>query len=121
MSCCLGSTIPGYGHSRNCLGTAGYYDEAQDTVVRKEDYRAKAFDLEVILGHIQPERDAYRALLEECLDWLCTHPSAHENLKEPWDGTYRLWCSDCHNYLRRMDDATLAMRVQAKLQEYKPK
>ena len=33
MACCLGATIPGYGHSRNCLREGGYYDEAKGTVV----------------------------------------------------------------------------------------
>lgn len=35
MKCCMGASIPGYGHSRNCLGSAGYFDEKLGTVVRK--------------------------------------------------------------------------------------
>lgn len=35
--CCLGVSIPYYGHSRNCLGSKGYYDETKNTVVIKDD------------------------------------------------------------------------------------
>lgn len=33
--CCLGMKIPGYGHSRNCKGPAGYFSTKLGTVILK--------------------------------------------------------------------------------------
>ena len=37
MSCCLGAQIPGYGHSRNCMGSKGHYDEKLGTVIENKE------------------------------------------------------------------------------------
>lgn len=53
MKCCLGASIPGYGHSRNCLGSAGYYDEHKGTVIRKPIETYRVFQL-VWYSHVIP-------------------------------------------------------------------
>jgi hypothetical protein len=76
---------------------------------RKDGDIAKIVEEILKPDQIETELVSAKALLEETLDWLCSHPEAAELYKLHGP---RQWCSDCQNYLRTPEDASLHERIE---------
>lgn len=52
-----------------------------------------------------------QAILEEAAEWVCNHYDALEDWENIGKPPIRVWCSDCHNYLRTEEDRTFPSRL----------
>lgn len=85
------------------------------SIAYAEGYKAGNAALDPLLRSdckLMEERDGLKALLDEAVEWLCQHREYDPEIK-----TGRQWCSDCNNFLRKPEDATLIDRIRQALAE----